>query len=286
MEDEIKNYIDSRLIGDGCISIANKKYFRFGQSCKFKEHLEKIKNNLSSFGIRSYNITKRIKILNAKKYIGYQLITKHDDIFKEIYNKWYLKNHYFCPKCEIIFEIKTAKLKQWNSNKGNFIYYCPSCNTLLQKKIIPKDIKFTSNFIREWWKDDGGSCKTWEEVGFSSCCFLRSDVKFLIKELCKVGINGRYKKDTNSIRITQKRNIKNFFKYIGKCDEKCFLYKWPLDLQIFNYQRYKRNWKSFNWNKVKTLRNKGIYWRDIAKIFNVPHSTLFFYAKEYLGDDI
>lgn len=179
-------FIDGELLGDGCLYLCRYSA-GFVYSLKYEEHTNYISNILNSFGIKQSG---KIRKYKDKRYnnITYNYNSKSYAELLPLRQKWYPNS----------------------------------------KKIIPKDIKLTSLTCKQWYIDDGSLIIVKNKnpyIRFSTCGFPISDVKWLVKQLNKLGFKATRRPSDNTIRIST-ISTQNFLDYIGHCPVKCYQYKW------------------------------------------------------------
>lgn len=182
------SFFDGLIISDGCLTKPTlAKTSKYQQSCIHKEWLEKIKNVFLKNGIDS-SISEDFR-KNRKPC--WNLQTHSYDQFYYQYHRWYN-----------------------------------------EEKEVPKDIIFNKQFIKNWVYGDGTLVKT----NLRLCCdsFLEKDVDWIIDKFDQIGFKfnkvfmGFTKNNIKKWRVSlcKKNGLKDFYKYIGKCDIDCYSYKW------------------------------------------------------------
>jgi len=183
---EAIEWVNGELLGDGNIELTCLHSARFRYSSKYLEYIEYVRDTLNSFGIEQVG---KIYEYYHKKYDCYTY-------------------HYNSRSYSELVSIR----KRWYP-KG--------------KKIIPKDIVLTPLVCRQHYIGDGSMvCREKRNSHIILCTkgFLISDVKWLMKQLIKLGFKTTRWSD-NTIRFST-YSVKDFLKYIGKCPVECYKYKW------------------------------------------------------------
>ena len=92
-------------------------------------------------------------------------------------------------------------------------------------KRIPKDLILTKETLIRWFLDDG--CYHSKAMFFSTDCFSRIEIDFLMHLLLELGFNSTANKNGDGLRICfNRQTTKEFFTYVGSCPVACFNYKW------------------------------------------------------------
>lgn len=100
-------------------------------------------------------------------------------------------------------------------------------------KIIPKDLDFSKDFMKNWIYGDGSLNK--KTLTLATDSFSENDINWLVEKLnASLGITFRknYRKESVSgepqFRLTLcfRDGLSKLYDYIGKCDVACFSYKW------------------------------------------------------------
>jgi hypothetical protein len=93
-QSEIRSAIIGMVIGDGCLSLRerrNNAYFQCSHSEKQKEYIEWKQKLLGN--IVGSSICPTTRNLNGKIFTGYHLSTKQHPLFTQLYNRFYHKHH-------------------------------------------------------------------------------------------------------------------------------------------------------------------------------------------------
>ncbi len=185
---EFINYLDGLLISDGYLSKpTSANACYYSQSCINKQWLEEIKNVFYQNGITSTLAEDKRKNI----VVGWILRTYSYDQFFYQYNRWYGAEKY-----------------------------------------VPKDIQLTPLLLKNWIYGDGTLSKS--SLRFCTDSFNKSDMDWLKEEFLKIGFifnhvfMGKTKagKDKWRLSLCKTNGLENFYKYVGKCDVDCFIYKW------------------------------------------------------------
>jgi transcriptional regulator with XRE-family HTH domain len=201
LDEELIQYIEGELLGDGCLqarrsNIDNKvNSARYTHGTKYKSYLEWLSNLFSK-----YNLEQSGNILYWKdkhNSISYKYSTRSYVELKSIFERWYPNG----------------------------------------KKIVPKDIVLTPTIIKHWYLGDGNFTRRYKDNSFRLTLhtegFSKKDNELLISKLCELGIICNLTK-ANYIYIPV-RYIYRFFKYIGNCPEEIkstYGYKWPKEEEM------------------------------------------------------
>jgi len=182
------NFINGELLGDGSLNCRSSYSARFVYGSKYPEYCQYISDTLDSFGIKqSGKINKRYyKDFNCYSY------------------------HY----SSLAYVELLSIYKQWYPEK---------------KKIVPRDIKLTPLTCRQWYIGDACLHKPQKinpYIMLATEGFIVSDIKWLIKQLTKLGFKTNISKKLNkfNIRISS-YSTKAFLDYVGKSPTKCYEYK-------------------------------------------------------------
>jgi len=183
LSEKAVEWINGELLGDGCLISRSVYSARFSYSSKYKEYIQYISDTLKSFGIKQSGEIKK-RIDKRYNNIVYHYGSCDYAELLSIRKKWYLNGH----------------------------------------KIIPKDIKITPLTLRQHYIGDG-SLIYWKRISVTlyTYGFLVSDVKWLIKQLIKLGFKVT-RQSSNAIHVSV-HSTKDFLNYIGKCPVKCYQYK-------------------------------------------------------------
>jgi len=187
LSNEAKEWINGELLGDGSLNCRSLFSARFEYGSKYLEYINYISDILESFGIkRAGKIRKRYhKNMNCHSY------------------------HY----TSLNYEELSLIYKHWYPNG---------------KKLIPQDLELTPLIVRQWYIGDGSLiCRKNRRphIILSTCGFSIKGVKWLIKELNKLGFISMQQLSNNTIGIST-YSTKKFLDYIGECPVKCYQYKW------------------------------------------------------------
>jgi len=189
LSEEVIEWIDGELLGDGCLVSRSKYSARFFYTSKYLKYAEYIRDTLNSFGI------KQIGKINKQYHKKYSCYTYR-----------YTSRSYV----ELL-----PIFKQW--------YPEP-----MKKKIIPRNIKLTSLTLRQEYIGDGHLRHQKGRKPFillSTCGFLMKDVEWLVSQLNKLGFISTRQPASNTVYISG-HSTKQFLSYIGICPIQCYQYKW------------------------------------------------------------
>lgn len=179
-------WINGELLGDGCLKSYSPYSAKFQYSSKYLEYCEYIRDTLKSFGIKqSGKIYKRYH----KKYKNYDY------------------NYHSLDYAELLYIYK-----QWYP-KG--------------KKIVPRDIELSPLKIRQWMIGDGSLVHRKDGrpyIKLATSGFMASDVRWLVKQLVKLGFKATRQSSNNEIGISA-YSVRDFLNYMGKCPVECYKYK-------------------------------------------------------------
>ena len=181
------DWISGELLGDGCLRSKRFHSASFGYSSKYLEYINYITDTLKTFSIHQTGATKEKYHKDMNCYSYHYESCSYEELY-EIYKYWY-------PK---------------------------------RKKIVPKDLKLTSLVCRQWYIGDGSlvhykNNNPYIKLGTDG--FSVSDVKWLVKQLNKLGFKSTRWLSSNRIHISV-HSTKDFLDYIGKCPVECYQYKW------------------------------------------------------------
>lgn len=187
---QIISFIGGLLLGDA--SIPKRKNgispWALTQGCKYTEYLTYIKERFNSMGIESSPILSRWIRDDRCKNKGYFqsfFQTKRYKDFEDFRKKWYPEG----------------------------------------KKIIPKEIVITKDFLLQAYISDGNF---YREIRFCLDCFSKQNLLFLKSLIDKeLDVNSKIRKSGKGFHlIINKSKAHKFFKYIGDSPVKCYEYKW------------------------------------------------------------
>jgi len=219
---KIKPYIDGLLLSDGHIQNhrnINRAYI-YVQSCSNREWLDIICNDFFSFGIFSSVGNKIIRNTgwsNKNGNVLYQLYTNINSYvyFKEQSERWYRK----------WYDIDNYNKYFWHKDEtGDYFIW---------KKVIPRDIELSQEFLANEYLGDGSINNTRGnafQIQLSTYSFLRDDVVLLSDKIderldIKSSVTSR-----NAIIITKRRSVLEFLNYIKEYEISCYAYKFPKKL--------------------------------------------------------
>lgn len=183
-------WISGELLGDGCLSSQSRYSASFKYSSKYLEYIKYISNTLRSFGIeQAGKIRKRYDERFNRTYYLYSSL--HYVELLPIWEQWYPEG----------------------------------------KKIVPKNVILNPLIVRQWYIGDGSlrcrrkRIKKGPRIELATNGFTITDVKWLIKELIKLGFRATRWSFSNEIGIST-YSTKAFLEYIGSCPVECYQYKW------------------------------------------------------------
>jgi len=187
LPNKAKQWIDGELLGDAYLRSQSKYSASFSYGSKYKEYINYISDTLKSFGIKQSG---------------------------GIHKRYYKKGNCYTYNYSSLSYIELLPIRKRWYPQG--------------KKIIPKDIRLTPLICRQWYIWDGYLQHRKERkpsIELSTCGFLITDVKWLVKKLIELGFKATRWANHNSIGISV-YSTKQFLNYIGKCPVKCYQYKW------------------------------------------------------------
>lgn len=214
---EARDYLDGLMLGDGHIICKNSKTGYYQQSCKHKNWLDKIDDDLYEYGIECGVSNGRIQFggFNAKSgSIEYTLHTRSYIEFKKLRDRFYIK----------WYDIDNYNESLWHLDKESGEYF-------IWQKIIPEDICLSPGCLANEYLGDGSIYKHKHQNGYcihlSTDGFLRKDVVFLSCLLAetldiKCGIDK-----AGQIGIHTQADISTFINYIKDYKVDCYAYKFP-----------------------------------------------------------
>lgn len=190
LREEIKSFIDGLLLGDASIPKRKDgiKPWALTQACKHREYLEYIKKRLDNEGILCSPILSRwIKDERCKNkgYTQHFLQTRRYKTLELFRDRWYPNG----------------------------------------KKIIPKDISLTPDFLLQSYLCDGNF---YREIRLCLDAFEKEDILFL-KGLIDERLNIRtrlVKANDNFELAIKKSDAPIFLGHINQSPVKCYNYKW------------------------------------------------------------
>ena len=176
--DEVINFIDGLLLGDGHVTKGTSATALYEHSEKHEDYLRWLSGKFEAFGIKQ---TGRIRshnfVSNGYQCNGFQFATNSYAEFLEIRKRWYVGN----------------------------------------KKIVPKDLVLNPTVCTNWMIGDG-TVKSQKRgrghIVLCTCGFAVEEVEMLIDKLSNIGINGSRFKSNNTIYLGPDSSIK-FLDYIG-----------------------------------------------------------------------
>jgi hypothetical protein len=199
---EVKNYIDGLLLGDGHIFQKNNWSARYDQgfSVRFVDWTKKIREDFQRFGIESNQLittNKETVIKKTGQHIGafgyVVLFTKFYEEFVAFRRRWYQNG----------------------------------------VKVIPKDIELTPQALANWYMGDGyyDDLPLTKRVAFSTHSFSNEDITFLVRKLSETyGFCPKIYYDRNQdnqpiIKLSCK-DAERFLEITEPFKVSCFNYKW------------------------------------------------------------
>lgn len=187
LSQEANEFLNGELLGDGSLSNRSNYSSRFEYSSSKEKYLIYFLKTLKLFGIKQAG---------------------------KIRQRYQKKCNCYTYHCSTLSYVELLPIyKQWYPNG---------------KKIVPKGIKLTPSVCRQWYIGDGMLAKLNRQrpyIKLFTNGFTIFDVKWLIKQLNKLGFKSKRQLYNNSIRIST-YSTKDFLDYIGKCPVKCYEYKW------------------------------------------------------------
>lgn len=193
LDDQILEWIDGELLGDGCLQLISPHLGKFAYTSRYLEYCEYISDTLDSFGI--YQAGKIAKNRNTshfnkntlnRYYYRYQSLGYPELL--DLYRKWYPKGI----------------------------------------KIIPEDMKLTPLVCRQWYLGDGsldfGNSRH-AHIKLATYNFHQNDIERLVEQFKNLGFETKRYSSSNCISISS-NSTKDFFNYVGKCPIQCYQYKW------------------------------------------------------------
>lgn len=190
LTEEAIAWLNGELLGDGYMSSQFSVSARFRYSSKYLEYIEYVVKMLGSFGIEQSGRT-------------------HERI-----TKW---GHGYACQSRRYVDLYPLK-KSW--------YPEPAC-----KKVVPRNITLTPITCRQWYIGDGclhHGHKGRPSITLYTNAFSTQDVKWLIKQLWKIGVLATKRSSNNTIGIST-HSTKDFLSYIGECPVECYKYKWSYE---------------------------------------------------------
>lgn len=189
--DKLRNFLDGLLISDGNLTkpVGRAKSSSYRQECVNLEWLLKIQK---IFATNKINSIINLVVRKARK-LSYTIRTLCYDKFYNEYYRWYENN-----------------------------------------KIVPRDIKLNDICLLKNWIYGDGTING-KTLTLCTDSFKLNDINFLIKELNNF-FNVKFKRrfigmSKNNerkyrIKICKRDGCLEFYTNIGKCELKCFEYKW------------------------------------------------------------
>lgn len=189
------------------------------------------------------------------------------------------KEYYITQKQYSVFDNRTNKY--YTSNRGT-----SRCFAFLKeqrkrwypdgKKIVPKDVKITPKSVMLWYLGDG--CLRGVNISLSTLCFSKEDNQFLCEKLKQIGIDAHVNK-SNNIYI-KLDSVREFFKYIGINEVRCYDYKFNIPHEIINSYSIFELSKKYNkavpcvYNKLKNKikKNKSVnnaFWYLLREVNDI-----------------
>jgi len=185
LSEEIIEWIEGELLGDGCIFPSSPYSAFFSYSSKYLEYINYVINTLQSFGIKCGEIQKRYhEESNTYSY------SSHSYTYKELLNirkHWYPNGKKIVPRD---INLTPLMVRQWYIGDG----------CLKRQK----------------------GCKP--RIELNTCGFSISDVDWLVNQLKKINLKAVRWVTHNTIGIST-HSAKTFLNYIGKCPVECYSYK-------------------------------------------------------------
>ena len=190
LNSSITQFLDGLLLGDASIPKRKDgiKPWCFSQACKYREYLEYIQKKFENAGITCSPILSRwIKDerIKNKGYLQHFLQTRRYKTFEIFRERWYPKD----------------------------------------KKIIPKDLEITPDFLLQSYLGDGNF---YREIRLCLDAFTKEDILFLGELITKkLNIYPRLIKAGDKYELAiKKSDTDKFLNYIDDCPVKCYRYKW------------------------------------------------------------
>jgi hypothetical protein len=202
LTDEVKNYVDGLVLGDGHIFQKNKWSARYDQgfSARFRGWAFRILQDFHKFGIEGSfleTVTKDTIIKKTgqhlKSFLCIMLYTKFYETFTFFRKRWYVNGI----------------------------------------KVIPRDIELTPQLLANFHMGDGEHDLATGRVAFSVNSFCAHDVKFLVKKLQDtLGVEAKVypnRGQDNQPRIKlSRKDSEIFLSYTKLFKVSCFNYKWGI----------------------------------------------------------
>lgn len=156
LTNEIKQYLDGELLGDGCMYARSQGNPYFKYSSKHYEYAYWLTYIFHRNGIQTSNVKKRfIKLKNKDKlYLSHSFYTKRYVEFQGVRKRWYPNG----------------------------------------KKIVPQDIILTPIVLRQWYIGDG-YLQNHRSITLFTDCFSVSNLNLLVANLERIGIKANIQMD-------------------------------------------------------------------------------------------
>lgn len=180
----MRELLDGLMLGDGSLQLRGNARYR--HSCKEREYLEWLKEELKSHGI---DFTEKVyeKPNGYGTGFTYQIYSRVNKTLTDEHKRWYPEGTKRVPDD---IKITPVTLKEWYIGDGTF----DSRKGYLQ-------------------------C-----ISLAAHSFTYEERDRLVEQLESIGLNARNDKKGN-IRIL-KSSVPQFFQYIGDCPVECYQYKW------------------------------------------------------------
>lgn len=214
---ELRSYIDGLMLSDGYLEYKGRFTGRYRQTCVNIEWLNSINNCFSCNNILC-------NIDNGKFFVSdfsgkcsstlsylYQLCTGNYVEFRVLRDKWYVR-WYDTHNC-------TDRLLHYDEDGELYMW----------KKVIPKDIAFTSDCLCNFYLGDGSfNISRNKNVIITLLCYDNESREFISDLLNNtLDIKSRIDKRFN-LYLSNERDVRSFFDYIKDCEiPSCYDYKFP-----------------------------------------------------------
>lgn len=203
ISDELLEFLEGELLGDGHVDHLNKWTSSFFRSSKYRKYLVWVSKWLTSRGMKQVGqINEHLTDAFSYQSKHYSYQSKHYVELKNLQKRWYRKAR------------EDEKYKTGKQRK--FI------------KIVPENLKLTPLMCRQWYLGDGSVQE--KSLALSTMGFAREEVSFLCQLLERLRFKATV--HTNNSIWIWKRSVQDFFDYIGHCPEKIssiYKYKWVLN---------------------------------------------------------
>ena len=204
--------INGSLLGDASLrkwnSSSKNANAYFSKRNKYLDHIELVAKSLYPNNFKE-KIKSSICKCQGKKFNHFSIYTSSNQVFKEMFEKWYPKDNNF-------------------------------------EKIVPQDLKINQKTLLHWFLDDGNSyyrnrrdcIQKTSQVSISMCCEgFKEEYVELLRDICTRDTSLPFVIGKCNFGYGTRLKIKqsasdDFFDYIGECPIDSMRYKW----------KYKKDW--------------------------------------------